>query len=147
MMWIPDWTRRDRTHLYIIPRERYSEQEFLTNVLAPSAVIVDWRKDFLETARPAQKRLSLTIDGEKKRLKRICDADKQIFSIINTEYMLARFDENERRQLWLSLWNDFPHLNGILLFCVLDASAFLPDKYTLESWQKDSRLFYAETFK
>ncbi len=146
-MWIPDWTRRDRTHLYVIPREKYREQEFLTNALTPSAIVVDWREDFLETARPTQKRLSLTIEDEKKRLKRIGESDKRIFSVINTEYMLARFDEEQRRQFWISLWNDYPHLNGILLFCVLDAPTLLPDKLTLENWRKDGRLFYAEDLK
>lgn len=143
-MWIPDWTRRDRTHLYIIPRQKYAEQEHLTYALASNAVTVDWRTDFLETARPTQKRLSLTIDTEKKRLKRIGDAERKIYSIINTEYLLARFDEEQRKQFWISLWNDFPHLNGILLFCVLDVPAFLPDKLTLEDWHKDGRLFYAD---
>lgn len=146
-MWIPDWTRRDRTHLYVIPREKYREQEFLTNALTPSAIVVDWREDFLETARPTQKRLSLTIEDEKKRLKRIGESDKRIFSVINTEYMLARFDEEQRRQFWISLWNDYPHLNGILLFCVLDAPTLLPDKLTLENWRKDGRLFYAADLK
>lgn len=143
-MWIPDWTRRDRTHLYIVPRQRFAEQENLTYALASNAVVIDWRKDFLETMRPTQKRLSLTIDTEKKRLKHIGDTGRRIYSVINTEYMLARFDEEQRKQFWLSLWNDFPHLNGILLFCVLDAPAFLPDKLTLEDWHKDGRLFYAD---
>lgn len=145
MIWKPDWTRRGRTHVYVVPRERYAEQKLLTYALAPSAVVIDWREDFLATARPAQKRLSLTIAGEIARLTRIGNSiDKRIFSVISTEYMLARFDENERRQFWLSLWSDFPHLSGILLFTVLDAPAFLPDKSSLETWQADGRLFYAE---
>lgn len=143
-MWKPDWTRRDRTHLYIIPRERYAEQDFFTNALAPAAVIVDWREEFLKTIRPTQKRLSLTVAGEVERLTRIGNSDKRIFSIINTEYLLARFDEAKREEFWLALLKNFPHLNGLLLFCALDAPALLPDKLTLEDWRKDGRLFYAE---
>ena len=147
MMWLPDWTRRGRTHLYVIPRERYAEQEFLTNAFAPAAVVVDWREDFLTTARKTQKRLGITIDDEKKRLTRIGNSDKKIFSIINTEYLLAGLNEDRRKEFWLSLWNDYPHLNGVLLFCVLDAPQFLPDKLTLEDWRKDDRLFYAMDLK
>lgn len=143
-MWIPDWMRRDRTHLYIVPRERYAEQEFLTNAFAPSAVIVNWREEFLKNVRPTQKFLSLTLNGEMNRLRSIGNSDKQIFSIINTEYLLAGLDEAKREQFWLSLWSDFPHLTGILLFCVLDAPALLPDNLTLKDWQKDGRLFYAD---
>lgn len=143
MMWKPDWTQRGRTNLYIVPRERYFEQKLLTEAFAPAAIIVDWRKDFLETARDKQKILSLTIADEINRLRRIGNADKRIFSIINTEYMLARFNERTREQFWLSLWNDFPHLNGVLLFTVLDAPAFLPDKSTLSIWENGGRLFYA----
>lgn len=145
MIWKPDWTRRGKTHVYVVPRQRYGEQELLAYALAPSAVVVDWRKDFLDTMREGQKRLNLTIASETARLRRIGNSkDKRILALINTEYMLARFDEDERRRLWLSLRNDFPHLNGILLFTVLDAPQFLPDKATLNDWQADGRLFYAE---
>lgn len=143
-MWNPDWTRRGRTHLYIVPRERYLEQEFLTYALAPSAIVVDWRKYFLDQARPTQKRLSLTLADEIKRLTRIGNSDKRIFSIINTEYLLARFNEKEREQFWGALLDNFPHLNGLILFTALDAPALLPDKLTLANWQTDGRLFYAD---
>ena len=142
-MWKPDWKRRDRTHLYIVPRERYAEQAFLTSALAPEAVVVDWREDFLKTARPRQKRLDLTVAGEVARLMRIGNSDKRVFSIINTEYLLARFDEKKREEFWLALFKNFPHLEGLLIFCALDAPALLPDKLTLENWRKDGRLFYA----
>ncbi|HEX8198557.1 MAG TPA: hypothetical protein VF571_20345 [Pyrinomonadaceae bacterium] len=142
-MWKPDWTRRDKTHLLIIPRERFAEQTLLTYALAPSAVVVDWREEFLREARPTQKRLSLTVAGEIDRLTRIGNRDKRIYSIINTEYLLAGFDERTRDQFWRSLWSDFPHLKGILLFTVLDAPAMLPDKLTLADWQADGRLFRA----
>jgi hypothetical protein len=143
-MWMPDWSRRDRTHLYIMPRERYAEQEILTNAFAPSALIVDWREEFLKNVRPTQKLLSLTVSGEMNRLRTIGNSDKQIYSIINTEYLLAGLDEGKRQQFWLSLWSDFPHLTGILLFCVIDAPALLPDNLTLKDWEKDGRLFYAD---
>jgi hypothetical protein len=143
-MWKPDWTRRDRSHLYIVPREKYLEQETLTYALAPSAKIVDWRAEFLNTVRPTQKRMGLTIDGEIKRLQKIVNTEKRIFSIINTEYMLAGFDEERREQFWLSLWKNFPNLSGILLFTVINAPAFLPDKLTLADWKSDNRLFYAD---
>lgn len=143
-MWKPDWNRRDKSHLYIVPRARYAEQELLTYALAPSAKVIDWRTEFLKTVRPTQKRLSLTIAGELERLRKIADADKKIFSFINTEYMLARFDERMREQFWLALWKNFPYLNGILLFTVLDSPAFLPDKLTLADWHTEGRLFYAE---
>ena len=146
-MWMPDWSRRGKINLYVIPRERWHEQEFLTFAFAPSATIVDWREDFLETARKTQKRLDLTIDTEKARLTRIGDADKKIFAVINTEYLLARFDENRRREFWISMWNDYPHLNGVVLFCVLDAPALLPEKSNLKQWREDGRLFYAADLK
>lgn len=140
-MWQPDWTRRDRTILYIVPSSRFQEQEFLTYQLLPSATVVDWRKDFLANVRPTQRRLGLTVTGELERLRRIGNSARSVFSIINTEYFLARFTEREREQFWLALWNDFPHLTGIIIFSALDTPALLPDKLDLENWRKDGRLF------
>lgn len=142
-MWKPDWTRRGRTHLYVVPHARFEEQELLAYALLSSSVVVDWRAEFLAAARPAQKRLGLSVAGEIERFTRIGNSDKRVFSIVNTEYLLARFDEPTREQFWLALFDGFPHLNGLLVFTVLDAPALLPDKLTLRDWEKEGRLFVA----
>jgi hypothetical protein len=139
-MWQLDWTRRDRTNLYLIPPTRYQEQEFLTYQLLPSAVVVDWRKEFLANVRPTQRLLGLTVSGELNRIRRIGDSARRVFSIINTEYFLARFTEREREQFWLALWGDFPHIKGIIIFSALDTPTLLPDKLDLENWRNDGRL-------
>ena len=144
-MWQPDWARRDMTNLYIVPPTRFQEQEFLTYQLLPAAAVVDWRKEFLGTLRPKQRRLGLSVAGELERLRRIGNSAQRVFSIINTEYFLARFTARELEQFWLALWSDFPHLTGIILFCTLDTPALLPDKLDLENWLNDGRLFSVET--
>jgi hypothetical protein len=143
-MWQPDWTRRDRTILYIVPAQRFEEQEFLTYQLLPSAVVVDWRKEFLANVRPTQRRMGLTVTGEIERIRRIGDSARRVFSIINTEYFLARITEREREQFWLAMWSDFPHLTGMIMFSALDTIALLPDKLDLESWRNEGRLFSVE---
>jgi hypothetical protein len=139
-MWQPNWTRRDRTNLHIVPPVRFQEQELLTYQLLPSAEVVDWRKEFLSNVRPAQRLLGLTVTGELERIRRIADSARRVFSIINTEYFLARFTENEREDFWLALWGDFPHHKGIIVFSVLDTAALLPNKLDLENWRNDDRL-------
>jgi hypothetical protein len=143
-MWKPDWTRRGKTNLYIVPPARYNEQDFLTYQLLPSAKVIDWRKEFLSAARKAQKRLGLTVASELERLDRIGNSERRVFSVINTEYFLARFNEREREQFWRGLFNGFPHLTGILVITALDSPSLLPSKFDLEDWRKDGRLFFAE---
>lgn len=140
-MWKPDWKRRDRTHLYVVPQSKFQEQEFLTYQLIPSAAIVDWRQEFLAAARPSQKRLGISVETEIRRLQTICNSAQKVFSVINTEYLLAHFTERMREQFWLALWSSFPNLTGILVFTVLDAPAILPDNYSLENWRREERLF------
>ncbi len=141
MIWKPDWRRRDRTNLYIVPQSRFEEQEFLTNQLLPSARIFDWRKSFVDQARPAQKRLGISVETEIKRLQTVCNSEQKVFSIINTEYLLAHFTNAMREQFWLALWSSFPNFTGIILFTVLDAPALLPDQFALENWRREGRLF------
>lgn len=145
-MWKPDWTRRDRTSLYLVPPEKFDKQEILSYQLLPSVAIVDWRKEFLSSVRSTQKRLGITVRSEIERLQAICNSDRRVFSIINTEYFLAHFTEGEREQFWLALWSSFPNLTGFLLFTVLDTPMLSPDKYTLDDWQKDGRLFRAGNY-
>ena len=144
MMWKPDWKRRDRSHLYIVPPSRYDAQEFLTYQLIASAKIVDWRKEFLAAARPSQKLLGINVQTEIKRLQTICDSEQKVYSVINTEYLLAHFSGRMREQFWLALWSSFPNFKGILIFTALNSSAFLPDNYSLENWRREERLFSAE---
>lgn len=144
MMWKPDWTRRDRSNLYLVPPEKYDRQDFYSKQLLPSAAVIDWREEFLRSARPTQKRLGVTVRSEIERLQAICNSERRVFSIINTEYFLARFNERERGQFWTALWSSFPNLTGFLIFIVLDTPMLAPDKYVLEDWQKDGRLFRAE---
>jgi|SRR6185295_141853 len=144
-MWQPEWTRRDKTNLYLFPPRRYEEQEFLTYQLLPSAEVVDWRKQFLSTVRPKQRHMGLTVAGELERIRRIGNSARRVFSIINTEYFLVRFTERERERFWLGLWSEFPHLMGIILFVALDMPALLPDKLDLENWRRDGRLFSVES--
>jgi len=143
-MWKPNWSGRDRTNLYIVPASRYLEQELLAYQLYPSAVVIDWRKKFLDEVRPNQRRLGLTVAGELDRLRRITDSDAKVFSVINTEYLLGYFTEGERKQFWLSLWSRFPNLTGILIFTVLNSPVFLPDRLTLDLWGSTGRLAIAE---
>lgn len=142
-MWKPDWTRRDRTNVLLIPPEKFAEQEGFARSAFPSSKVVDWRKEFLRTARPHQKRLGLSVATEIGRLTSIGNSSRRIFAIINTEYLLAALNEEARDQFWLSLRNDFPHLEGILIFTVLATKEFLPDKLTLAAWKNTERLFEA----
>jgi hypothetical protein len=139
-MWQADWGRRDKTNLYVVPAAKFQEQEFLAYKLWPSAVIVDWRTDFLTSVRPTQRHMGLTVAGEIERIRQFCNSERQVFIIINTEYFLARFTEIEREQFWFGLWGDFPHLKGIIIFTALDTPAFLPNKLVLESWDNAGRL-------
>jgi hypothetical protein len=143
-MWKPDWTRRDRSNLYLVPPEKFDQQEFLTRQLSASAVIYDWREEFLKTVRPTQKLLGVSVRSEIERLQKVCNSGRQVFSIINTEYFLAYFDERMREQFWLSLFYDFPNLTGFIIFTVFDTPTLAPDKLVLEEWQKDGRLFRAQ---
>lgn len=143
-MWKPDWKRRDRSHLYIVPPARFKDQEFLTYQLIPSAKVVDWRREFLATARPTQKLLGINVQTEIARLQNICNSEQKVFSVINTEYLLAHFTERMREQFWLALWSNFPNFTGILVFIVLNSPAILPDEYSLENWRKEERLFSAK---
>ena len=72
--------------------------------------------------------MGITVASELQRLRAIGNSARRIFSIINTEYFLAKFTTMEREQFWLGLWSDFPHVTGIVLFTVLNTPAFLPDK-------------------
>jgi len=144
-MWQPDWTRRDRTNLYLLPPGRYQEQEFLAFQLLPSAEVVDWRRQFLLTVRPTQRHMGLTVAGELERIRVIGNSARRVFCIINTEYFLARFNEKEREQFWLGLWSDFPHLTGLILFASLDTPALLPGKSDLDQWRSEGRLFSVES--
>ena len=139
-MWKPDWGRRDRTNIYIVPAAKYDEQEFLGYRIWPSAAIVDWRTDFLSGVRPKQLHLGLTVSGEMDRIRRVGNSDRQVFVIINTEYFLAHFTPIERDRFWSSLWSDFPHLKGIVIFTTLDTAALLPNKVELERWANAGRL-------
>src|SRR5437660_1737632 len=131
-MWQPDWSRRNRSCLYLVPPARYEEQEFLTYQLVPSAEIIDWRQRFLSTVRPMQRHMGITVAAEIQRLQSIGNSARRVFSIINTEYFLAKFTAAEREQFWLGLWSDFPHVTGIVLFTALNTPALLPDKLDLE---------------
>lgn len=142
-MWEPDWTRRDRTLLCIMSPNSYASQEALARSIFPSSRVIDWRTEFLNTLRPTQKRLDLSVDSEIKRLAKIGDSEKRIFSIINTEYMLAGFTPEKRDQFWLALKGDFPHSKGILIFSVLAAKDLMPHKLTLEDWLRGGRLLDA----
>ena len=139
-MWEPDWTRRDRTVLQIISARRYSDQELFASQLFPASRIVDWRLDFLARARPRQRRLGVTVATEIRRLQELVDSERMVFSIINTEYLLARFSERERENFWLSMWSDFPHAKGFVIFTTLDSRALLPSSLDLQSWEQDGRL-------
>jgi len=139
-MWEPDWTRRDKTNLCLIPVESYADQENLMRTAFPAAKIIDWRRGFLDTARRTQKRLSLTVESETKKLSTIGNSDRRIFAVINTEYMLAALDEQKREQFWLALRTNFPHLEGIIVFTALAAKEFVPDKLTLTAWRNAGRL-------
>jgi hypothetical protein len=140
-MWNLDWTRRDKSNILLVPAEKFANQASLGRAAFPSSKIIDWREEFLRSVRPNQKRLSLAVESEIKRLTAIGNSDKRIFTVINTEYLLAGINEESKEQFWLALRNDFPHLEGILIFTVLASKEFLPDKLTLAAWKKAGRLF------
>ena len=142
-MWQELWARRDRTALYLVPPEKYNQQEYLAHLL-PHVKVIDWREEFLQTATPTQRYLNLSVKSELDRIRKIGDSAKRVFCLINNEYFLTRLTARDRQRFWLGLWNDFPHTTGIIVFSVLDTPELLPDKIDLENWRKRGRLFSSD---
>ena len=140
--WTPDWTRRDKTVLCLVPPTKYSEQSLLARTLIPSAVVVDWRSDFLHSTRPGQKRLGLTVESEIRRLTLLAESDRRVFFVINTEYLIAGLDRRSLDQFWRALKNSFPHPKGIVIFCALNTKGFVPSY--LDEWRNGDRLIVVD---
>ncbi len=138
-MWQDAWIRRDKTLLYLIPRDQFSRQEALAHQL-PHANVVNWREEFLRTVRPSQRYLSLSVQGELDRLKQIGEIRKSILCFINNEYFLTRFNGPERAAFYRGLWSDFAHHQSIIVFTILDSVQLLPSGVELEQWEMSGRV-------
>lgn len=145
-MWHELSARRDKAVIYLVPPEQFQRQEFFAR-LWPFPTVIDWRQQFLETqVRPAQAFLNVSVESELKRLRTIGDSASKFFCFINNEYLLARWKTSQREQFWFALWNNFPHLQGIIVFTVLNTPELLPSKMELEQWRKHGRLFSPADF-
>jgi len=61
--------------------------------------------------------------------------------IYNFDLLIARLNEEERRQLWQDLYNRFPNRDRALLLAIPESAVhLLPSDSLLEKWQKESRL-------
>jgi hypothetical protein len=137
------WARRDKTALYLIPPQKYHLQHLFGSRL-PQVEIIDWRERFLQDLAPSQRYLNLSVKGELDRIRKIGNTKEKAFCLINNEYFLAYLSTKQRRQFWQGLWNDFPYLEGVIVFTVLDSPEILPDKIDLRRWKKQGRLFSSE---
>lgn len=138
-MWKPDFTRRDRTNICVIPVEDWNKQSVVTSGRFPHAQIVDWRSTFLDGTRNNQRLLNLNVDLEIERLRRLGNSEPRIFAVINTEYLLAGFDEESRKLFWARLYGSLPYLKGIIILTVLATKDFLPDEMTTSTWERGGR--------
>src|SRR5262245_8700486 len=128
-MWRKDFQySRARTLILLIPPEHYTRQEgFVHERISGAVSILDWRKEFLNTVKPEQQYLNLSVSDEARRLKEVSVLQKkQTICFINTEYALTRFSYEERQDFWRSLWSDFPYNEAILIYSALDMPMLLP---------------------
>lgn len=136
--WTKVWDKRDKTFLLLIPKERFLEQKQVVSFFS-AATLIDWREEFLLQIRKEQKRLDLSVQNEIDRIKfwSIRNTNK-IILIINTEYLLTYFNNDDRQLFLLNLCNNFPYSESIIVFCILDSVELLPNK--LEYWETNGRV-------
>jgi hypothetical protein len=136
--WAEVWDKRDKTFLLLIPKEQFLDQKQVASFFS-TATVIDWRDEFLLQVRKEQKRLDLSVQNEIDRIKfwSTRNTDK-IILIINTEYLLTYFNNDDRQLFLLNLCNNFPYSKSIIVFCVLDSVELLPNK--LEYWEANGRI-------
>lgn len=135
------WTSpRKRTALFLFPPELCGNQEELASNFS-NCTVIDWLSNTLKKADDLQRFVNTNVDIEIDNIRQKADSERKVFCFINNEYFLARFDGEERKLFWQSLWKNFPHLNGIVVFFVLNSPEILPNNLDLESWKEEDRLF------
>lgn len=130
---------RERTLILPIPPERYARQEDFVHEQLSGISILDWRAEFLKTVKPEQRYLNLSVRNEVQWLKEVSARQRgYMLCLINTEYALTRFNDDERQEFWRSLWGDFPYNEAILIYSALDVPTLLP--FDLEQWKRAGRV-------
>ncbi len=130
---------RERTLILPIPPERYARQEDFVHEHLSGISILDWRAEFLKTVTPEQRYLNLSVRNEVQWLKEVSARQKgHTLCLINTDYALTRFSDDERQEFWRSLWGDFPYNEAILIYSALAVPTLLP--LDPEKWKKAGRV-------
>ena len=105
--------------------------------------LVDIRQPLLNAIAPDQRFLHLGIREFIETLDVLCHDNQasDCLLVANCDLIIAKLNDNERKELWETLYRGFPHRpRAVLLAMPHSATALQPTEEQLEHWRKEGRL-------
>lgn len=132
---------RIRTALWLLPTGRLGQEVDEAARLGIDAI--DARQRLLDSLPHDTLYSGLSFDSVAELLDAICASPRgtDCLALYNCDLLLARLTHDERGQVWDLLYEQFPHRARALLIIMPEtATALLPSRSRLQSWQADGRL-------
>ncbi len=133
-------TLRNRTALFLVPPMDSGRQELIAAQYSNTKV-VNWLTESLSASEISQKYINTSPEIELSKIRKVADSNNRTFCFINNEYFLTRFSSDERKEFFLRLRENVIHLNGVVVFFIVDSPNILPSSLILSTWREDNRLF------
>lgn len=132
---------RVRTALWLVPSDQLAR---LPDSAARLGIhLVDVRQPILNRVTADQRFIHLGVREFIDALDTLCKNSQftDCLLVANSDLIIAKLKHKERRDLWATLYNGFPHRSRALLIAMpASATMLLPTEEQLEKWRQDGRL-------